>query len=310
VRLPEFDNRPLLFEATLDSNCTDVQDGYIKFGTQLVDLRMKIRTYHGAAVWRQLTFPRSPELIDRTREFIQEVRGKPYEISSLELLKAFFGANTKVDSQSYFCSELVAAFYMRVGIITTKLLSDNYLPSNFSTESDGDLPLMPGATLGSEVVIHQCSLDTPIRDYYISTHCSPSPLALAESKEVIVISLLSAIDLTKQLGEFNPEPLDGEPNPYCVFYLGLPPGQAATVTSKDSKGYNPVWNQTLTLPFVTEGCMLKVVVKSKNLLRDATLGYAVFELNDLKPDEERDMRIRLQQGGVHVVVSRKPKHKA
>ena len=311
MRLPEFDNRPLLFESTIDSEIPDVQDGYIKTGTQLVDLRQKIRTYYGVPVWRRLDFERTPELLVKLRGFIDEVRGRPYEVSKLEFVKAFFGTNTKTDTQSFFCSELVAEAYIRLGILKGTLHSDNYLPSFFSNELEVYLPLEPGVKLEQEYVMtYACDAATASQQtYLIANGCAPSEAELEASKEELRIEVVSAQGLIwrpKMLGLVEVK-LKEEPLLCCEFYLGLPPANVRDVKTPEAAGYDPVWNKSVTLPFVSTGCMVKVMVKDRHLLElDSVLGYAMVELNDLKVGETRELVLKLQQGSLRIVCSRLP----
>jgi len=310
VRLAEeFGNRPLLFEATIESAVADVEDNYIKYGTQLVDLRARIDSYYGAAVWRPLVKYQWTEERRRTlREFIRSSRNKPYETSKFELVKAFFGTNTKADTNSYFCSELVAQTYIQLGILAASTPSDDYLPAFFSHELDRHLPLIGGASLDAEVVIHPWDIHLSLRDHYILSGCTPSPKALQETTEVMEVRLESGEDLTHRIHFFNLEKMEREGHLYCEVYLGLPPAQGARVCTATRKSFNPEWNEVLQVPYVRVGCKVKVEVREKRfLLDDPTIGYAVLDLGDLAPQEERRVKIRLQHGYVHAVFSRKLK---
>lgn len=69
--------------------------------------------------------------------FRHEISGRPYETNKIELLKAaydgLFGDN-KEDLSSLFCSELIAEAYQKMGLLTEKLPSNEYIPKDFSEE--------------------------------------------------------------------------------------------------------------------------------------------------------------------------------
>lgn len=308
VHLPEYGDRPLFFEATIEGEVPDVQDNFIKYGTQLVDLRDKIQRYYGAAVWRPVMFERTPETTAKLRGYIEEVRNKPYESDKFELVRAYFGTNTKSDTNAFFCSALVAETFVRLGIIRPSNPSDNYLPSFFSHEFDESLPLKAGAKLGVETVINPWNLKLSLKEHYILSGCTPAPELLHSSTEVIVIKVMKGRDLTHRIEGFTVEPMSDPGNVYVEINLGLPPTQAALVTTNAKKGFSPEWNETLQIPFVSRGCLVKLLVKEKRvLLEDPTVGYAVLDLANLASGEERTLNIRLQQGYVQATFARKAK---
>ena len=81
--------------------------------------------------------------------FINEVKGKPYRITASKLFTR--GVKTDPGSEkTFFCSELVAAAYKRLGFLTPDLASCKYWPCNFSDEQT--LELTQGS-LGEELLI-------------------------------------------------------------------------------------------------------------------------------------------------------------
>ena len=75
--------------------------------------------------------------------------GKKYKVSASKLLK-----KTEVekdhDNRTFFCSELVAASYKRLGYLPCSKSAAQYWPGDFAAERD--LKLI-NANLGSEVLI-------------------------------------------------------------------------------------------------------------------------------------------------------------
>jgi hypothetical protein len=91
--------------------------------------------------------------------FYQEARGRPYERNRLELFRSVYdgplGDNRKEDDTSFFCSELVAEAYQRMGLLPPNPPANEYTPHDFSSERKKPLPLQLGATLGPEVLVCQ-----------------------------------------------------------------------------------------------------------------------------------------------------------
>jgi hypothetical protein len=104
---------------------------------------------------RQLSKALNNDMLLALNNFRHEVSGRPYEKDKIELLKAaydgIFGDN-KEDLSSLFCSELVAEVYQKMGLLTEKLPSNEYIPKDFSTEKSLSLEL--GYSLQKEIAIH------------------------------------------------------------------------------------------------------------------------------------------------------------
>lgn len=123
----------LSWESTTLSKLKDIQSGVARQGVQLVPLSERIRTYDGGIGIRKLETHkviRHQPLMD----FRQEVKGRPYEQSKLELIKSAYdgplGQNEE-DLSSLFCSELIAEAYQRMGFISNDVASNEYTPADF-----------------------------------------------------------------------------------------------------------------------------------------------------------------------------------
>ena len=156
VRLPDW-NMVLLWESTTLSNIADVMDGKAKQGVQLVALSERLRTYGGEAAIRRLSVKRTAAMNNALMKLRQEVKGRPYETSKVELVKAaydgWWGENTE-NLSSLFCSELVAEAYQRMGLLSNAkraLASNEFTPKDFSAAADPALKLLKNARLGKEV---------------------------------------------------------------------------------------------------------------------------------------------------------------
>jgi len=158
VRLPDW-NMVLLWESTTLSNVADVIDGKAKQGVQLVALSERLRTYGGEAAIRRLSVKRTATMNNALMRLRQEVKGRPYEESKVELVKAaydgWWGENTE-NLSSLFCSELVAEAYQRMGLLSNSksaLPSNEFTPKDFSAAADPALKLLKNAKLGKEVSV-------------------------------------------------------------------------------------------------------------------------------------------------------------
>jgi hypothetical protein len=155
----------LLWEATLDTDLPDVATHEIAPGVNLYDLEHWIRHYGGETAIRPLSASRTDAMRGALLDFYLEARGRPYERNRLELFRSVYdgplGRNRKEDLTSYFCSELVAEAYQRMGLLPASPPASEYTPHDFSSERRKPLPLQLGATLGPEVLVCQGCRRTP-----------------------------------------------------------------------------------------------------------------------------------------------------
>lgn len=153
--LKEFDT-VMLWESTTLSNINDVETGKAVRGVQLVTLSERLSTYNGDACVRHLNYDVTPKMMETLRAFRQEVKGRPYEKSKLQLLKSAYegilGSNEE-DLSSLFCSELLAEVYQRWELFPEEIPSNEYTPKDWSIGANKPLPLLKGATLGKEIAI-------------------------------------------------------------------------------------------------------------------------------------------------------------
>ena len=90
-------------------------------------------------------------------KFIRKNNRKAYENDIGELLNALKDGNDKPNTETVFCSELTAELMQRLGIIDSKIPSNNYLPSEFSVDKE-NLPFLGGYSLGDEEVVKEYRL--------------------------------------------------------------------------------------------------------------------------------------------------------
>ena len=146
-----------LWEATTLSSIEDLDTREMKKGVQLIPLSDRVQTYDGAIAVRRLKGVAlgEPE-IDALMRLRKELRGRPYETSEIQLIKAAyegpFGLNEE-DFSSLFCSELVAESYQRMGLLPdgkSAQPANEYVPADFSTTRK--IELLRGS-LGAEIIL-------------------------------------------------------------------------------------------------------------------------------------------------------------
>jgi len=94
--------------------------------------RLKFYLKNSTLGVRRLTVGRTSEMKKSLKKFIKEVDGRPYKQNWMDLVRAWQGSNTAEDLSSIFCSELVAAAYQRMGLMSAEVPSNNYVPADFA----------------------------------------------------------------------------------------------------------------------------------------------------------------------------------
>ncbi|WP_257283201.1 hypothetical protein [Endozoicomonas sp. SESOKO1] len=154
LRIPEYDFLTI-WESTTLSNIHDLETQMPRKGVQLVALSDRVQKYNGDISVRRLQGAKLPEdSLRRLMELRQELRGKEYERSKLELFKAAydgpFGKNHE-DLSTIFCSELVAEAYQRLGLLDEIKPSNEYTPADFSEKRMK--ALQGGFYLSEEIIL-------------------------------------------------------------------------------------------------------------------------------------------------------------
>lgn len=101
---------------------------------------------------RRLQMDRSPDLWDALPAFVEEMNGRPFP-TLWGMIKHFVEGKLGIDSgeKTFFCSDLIADTFMRVGLLAKKPPPNFYAPKNFSTSKD--LHLLLGATYSDRINI-------------------------------------------------------------------------------------------------------------------------------------------------------------
>ncbi len=153
LRLPE-SSLVYVFESTKLSECCDAIAGEIIHGVQISRLDHRIDTFNGRVGVRRIR-PRLPKYLRHELYcFARDVHGYPFNDNKWTAGRAFRRRNTPDDGSSFFCSELVAEAFQRIGLLPVPpagLTSNNYIPADFSSEyPNAQLRLCMGYRLTTE----------------------------------------------------------------------------------------------------------------------------------------------------------------
>jgi len=145
---------------------TDSEDGKIKYGVQITDLKVMIDNYDGEVVWRKL-FWVSHDFESKMKVIHNVVHNKPYDLDIFDFIFTKLGIKEKPYSHNsillnwmgynprkvdkLYCSSLVAYVYTELGLLPSDTNWTNTFPSYFSS-SNNNLKLID-AELGSEITI-------------------------------------------------------------------------------------------------------------------------------------------------------------
>ena len=86
-------------------------------------------------VFRKLSYPRNQKFSDTIEDFVKQSVGKKFKVNPSKLLRKKCDSDTNniiKDDKTYFCSELVASAFKRLGILDSELAASKYWPGHFS----------------------------------------------------------------------------------------------------------------------------------------------------------------------------------
>ena len=144
LRLPEYGNVPLLWEATRASKLADIHRGEIFDGVQLVSLAEKLASYPGEVVVRRLVGTETAHRrYRRIKPLVRQWCALPYCNFVMKQVTAWWRGHEAVPWQrGGFCSEFVAEVYKHLQLLPPDKRSMDYVPRDFSP--DAPLPLLRG----------------------------------------------------------------------------------------------------------------------------------------------------------------------
>ena len=150
-------SQAFVFESTKLSGCRDIKKGEIFQGVQIGRLDDRVDTFEGKVAVRQILPRLTSRIVVRLSHFAEQVHGRPFNDSKLTAARAFRRRNAPTDGTSFFCSELVAEAFQRIGLLPTPpagLSSNNYIPADFSSVyPSAQLPLRMGYCLSAERLV-------------------------------------------------------------------------------------------------------------------------------------------------------------
>ena len=155
---PDPDGPPMLWETGPDPIVEDPRTRSRHGGAQLGYLDQALRTMNRPAFGdtpyvRQLEFERTDEFERMASQVVQELEGRPFP-SLLQMAGDWLAGQlhfVTTDKRMY-CAELVAATFMRLGLLPFDPPDNFYDPKDFSVEYDR-VPWQRGARLGPQYQI-------------------------------------------------------------------------------------------------------------------------------------------------------------
>ena len=158
VRMPCLDY-PLLWESTPLHYLTDPLLHKTKSGPRLVSLDDRLvvslnKGFYNRFMVRRLEVKRSKDMLNALSDLISEVHLLTFPTEWVVLKDFLEGRLLKSAPgvrRSFYCSELVAETYMRMGLLPKTPPSNAYLPKDFASQAH--LPLQMGAKLGKDTIV-------------------------------------------------------------------------------------------------------------------------------------------------------------
>jgi uncharacterized protein YycO len=130
-----------------------------QLGVDLLDwtafMNNKWHNLYSKLVYRRLHYKLNEDEIEWLEDFAQKVRGKKYKMNLVKICRTKSNrdaAEEIKETKSYFCSELLASAYKRIGLLPEDVSATQYWPSAFSARANMELR-KENAWLGEEYLI-------------------------------------------------------------------------------------------------------------------------------------------------------------
>jgi hypothetical protein len=133
----DLSNQLVLLESTHIPICEDTISGKMISGVQVVNLNQKLDRYPGSLIHRSLFPPLDRHQISLLTKFVKSTWELPFNDSPYYAARAVYRRNSQAATNSFFCAELIAAAYQKLGILITPPYgrsANNYIPADFSEE--------------------------------------------------------------------------------------------------------------------------------------------------------------------------------
>jgi hypothetical protein len=131
----------------------------------LVDRVVEYRDHFADVIaWRRILSEQDPDVIAAaSRQFVSDVHGRKYCYDPRRMFSSRHGDSegaTKVEA-SYYCSELVCAFWQRCGLMQAGCQPASFWPGDLAEGGQSERWLADGVTLAPEVVLSSGPLPPP-----------------------------------------------------------------------------------------------------------------------------------------------------
>jgi hypothetical protein len=154
--IPEDAGQVFVFE--VESETIDRREGG---GVQLTELRYWMEDYYkndprDFCAIRRLHLPndesdKKVRDISKIEDWMIGLKDSKYEQHKFDLVKCIFKKNKKSDTSSLFCSEIIAAIMVQMGMLPHTTITSNYSPKDFaSSETSLATVLLQGARYATE----------------------------------------------------------------------------------------------------------------------------------------------------------------
>jgi len=161
-----------------------------------LDARMREAQLTVKLAVRRLHVQRSQELLDQLYQFVKNVKGRPFKRDLTEIARAAGKLQNKEDLSSLFCSQLCAAAYQTMKLLSASKPSNQYLPGDWGQRScdtlvheptgpEWNLALKMHLRIAKDGKKQKPTQSTPTPSVPIQTHSqllAPSPAAAALSR--------------------------------------------------------------------------------------------------------------------------------
>lgn len=143
------DNELLLWESTCDTNVADMLTGKMVIGAQLVDFHERVQRYDGMVAVRRLAQREHETIASVVKNMIHEFIAVPYKNFVSHHVWRWV-LRRENHHETVFCSELLAAFFQRCGILADERSTDLFTPRDFALTER--MPFLLSPVLLSETV--------------------------------------------------------------------------------------------------------------------------------------------------------------
>ena len=139
---------------------------------------------------RRVIIDRTDQFKKQLFDFVDEVIGRPYKQDWIQLIRATYNANEEDDLSSLFCSQLIAAAYQSLDLLSKGVHTNNFVPSDFANDLQGQLM---GARLSDVRTIPSMSKKEPVNLKEYDPFCNLLYFQFQfVSYMIILLSLLSS----------------------------------------------------------------------------------------------------------------------